>query len=190
MNKSIIVMKHDAYSNLNDFLLGLEAAIVTGKDSYYTVIVSGDVDPFINPVFYRDGYTTMVKMTEVAKHLKTRLSIHINTRMPSTISSKNIRDIFHIYPVGINYYITNNDFERDSKLLPVEEAVKKLETWDSKNPMKTQIVFDIDEHIHNVRRKHVIKATHNTYISVSQDDVAHFRKTKSNVDKIKTLLQD
>lgn len=182
-------MKHDAYSNLNDFLLGLEAAIVAGKDSYYTVIVSGDVDPFVNPVFYRDGYTTMVKMTEVAKNLKTRLSIHINTRMPYTIRGKQIRDIFHIYPAGISYYITNQDFERDIQLLPVEEAVKKLETWDSKNPMKTQIVFDIDEHIHNVRRNHVINATHNTYISVSQEDVAHFRKTTSNIDKIKTLLQ-
>lgn len=167
MNESVIVMKHDAYNNLNDFLLGLESAIVAGNDSYYTVIISGDVDPFINPVFYRDGYTTMVKMTEVAKNLKTRLSIHINTRMPSTISSKNIRDIFHIYPVGINYYISNHDFEKDIKFIPVADAVKKLEIWDGKNPMTTKIVMDIDNNIHPMRKQLIDKSVRSTYIAVT-----------------------
>lgn len=189
MNKSIIVLKHDEYTNLNDFLLGLEDAIIKGQDSYYTIIISGKIDPFNNPIFYRDGYTTMVKMAEVAKHLKTRISIQINTRMPSTISHKQIRDIFHIYPVGINYYISNNEFERDTQFIPVEEAVKKLETWDGKNPMQTKIVVDIDEHIHNLRRQSIIKAIHNTYIGVMMDDHAQFRITKSNEDKIKVILQ-
>lgn len=167
MSKPIIVLKHDEYNSLNEFLLGLEEAIINGKSSDYTVIISGNVDPLINPIFYRDGYTTMVKMTEVAKHLKTRLSIHINTRMPSTISNKQIRDIFHIYPVGINYYISNNDFEKDIKLIPVAEAVKKLETWDGKNPMTTKIVMDIDNHIHPVRKQLIDKSISNTYIAVT-----------------------
>lgn len=189
MDKQIIILKHDEYKSLNEFLVGLEEAIINGKYSNYTVIISGKVDPFINPVFYRDGYTTMIKMDEVAKHLKTRITIQINTRMPSTVSQKQIRDIFHIYPVGINYYISNNDFERDIKLIPVQEAVKKLETWDGKNPMKTKIVVDIDEHIHNLRLKSIIKAIHNTYIGVMVEDYAQFRITKSNEDKIKVILQ-
>lgn len=189
MDKQIIILKHDEYKSLNEFLVGLEEAIINGKYSNYTVIISGKVDPFINPVFYRDGYTTMIKMDEVAKHLKTRITIQINTRMPSIVSQKQIRDIFHIYPVGINYYISNNDFERDIKLIPVQEAVKKLETWDGKNPMKTKIVVDIDEHIHNLRLKSIIKAIHNTYIGVMVEDYAQFRITKSNEDKIKVILQ-
>lgn len=189
MDKPIIVLKHDEYKSLNEFLTGLEVAIVNGKHSDYTVIISGQVDPFINPVFYRDGYTTMIKMAEVAKHLKSRITVQINTRMPSTVSQKQIRDIFHIYPVGINYYISNNDFERDTKLVPVQEAVKKLETWDGKHPMKTKIVVDIDEYIHNVRRESIIKAIHNTYIGVMVEDYAQFRITKSNEDKIKVILQ-
>lgn len=189
MDKQIIILKHDEYKSLNEFLVGLEEAIINGKYSNYTVIISGKVDPFINPVFYRDGYTTMIKMDEVAKHLKTRITIQINTRMPSTVSQKQIRDIFHIYPVGINYYISNNDFERDIKLTPVQEAVKKLETWDGKNPMKTKIVVDIDEHIHNLRLKSIIKAIHNTYIGIMSEDHAQFRITKSNEEKIKVILQ-
>jgi hypothetical protein len=189
MEKPIIVLKHDEYKSLNEFLTGLEDAIVNGKHSDYAVIISGQVDPFINPVFYRDGYTTMIKMAEVAKHLKARITVQINTRMPITVSQKQIRDIFHIYPVGINYYISNNDFERDTKLVPVQEAVKKLETWDGKHPMKTKIVVDIDEYIHNVRRESIIKAIHNTYIGVMVEDYAQFRITKSNEDKIKVILQ-
>lgn len=189
MDKSIIILKHDEYNSLNEFLVGLEEAIINGKYSNYTVIISGKVDPFINPVFYRDGYTTMIKMAEVAKQLKTRINIQINTRMPSTISQKQIRDIFHTYPVGINYYISNNDFDRDIKLVPVQEAVKKLETWDGKNPMKTKIVMDIDEHIHNVRRENIIKVIHNTYIGIMVEDHAQFRSTKSNEDNIKIILQ-
>jgi len=86
INKSIIVLKHDDYTNLNDFFLGLEEAIIKGKDSYYTVIISGSVEPLRNPIFYQDGYVTLVRMADVAKHSKTRISIQINTRMPSTVN--------------------------------------------------------------------------------------------------------
>lgn len=189
MNKSIIVLKHDDYTNLNDFLLGLEEAIVNGKDSYYTVIISGNVDPLINPIFYRDGYMTLVRMADLAKHLKTRISIQINTRMPSTISNKSIKDIFHIYPVGINYYISNHTFEQNAHFIPVEDAIKKLETWDSRNPMKTQMIIDIDEQIHPERRVSVTKAIHNTYVTVGLDDYAKFRSSKSTSDTVKSLLK-
>lgn len=166
MDKPIIVLQHDEYKNLNEFLAGLEEAIINGKQTDYTVIISGKVDPLINPVFYRDGYTTMVKMAEVAKHLKTRISIHINTRMPSTISHKQIRDIFHIYPVGINYYIANNDFEKDIKFISVEESVKKLETWDGKHPMTTKIIIETDYNVHPMRKQLIDKVINNTYIAV------------------------
>lgn len=190
MNKSLIVLKHDEYKSLNDFLIGLEVAIINGKDSYYNVIISGTIDPFSNPIFYRDGYTTMIRMAEVAKHLKTRLSIQINTRMPVTLSNKTIRDVFHIYPVSINYYITNNSFECDTHFVSIDEAVRKLETWDGKNPMMTKIVLDIDERIHNVRRQSIIKAVNNTYVALGLDDPAEFRITQSNAEKIKTLLSN
>jgi hypothetical protein len=55
--------------------------------------------------------------------------------------------------------------------------------------MKTKIVVDIDEYIHNVRRESIIKAIHNTYIGVMVEDYAQFRITKSNEDKIKVILQ-
>lgn len=189
MNKSIIVLKHDDYTNLNDFLLGLEEAIVNGKDSYYTVIISGNVDPLSNPIFYRDGYMTLVRMADVAKHLKTRISIQINTRMPSTVSDKTIKDIFHIYSVGINYYISNHTFERNTQFIPVEDAIKKLETWDSRNPMKTQMIIDIDDQIHPVRRMEVTKAIHNTYVTVGLDDYAQFRSSTSTSDIVRNLLK-
>ena len=47
MDKSIIILKHDEYNSLNDFLVGLEEAIINGKYSNYTVIISGKVDPFM-----------------------------------------------------------------------------------------------------------------------------------------------
>jgi hypothetical protein len=166
MSKPIIVLKHDEYNSLNEFLLGLEEAIINGKSSDYTVIISGVVDPFINPIFYRDGYTTMVKMTEVAKNLKTRLRIEIDTQMPETIQHKQIRDIFHIYPVGINYHIGNNDFAKNIKLISVEDAVKKLETWDGKNPMMTKIIIKTNKDIHPERNKSIRKVINNTYIQI------------------------
>jgi len=188
MNKSIIFLNHNKYTNFNDFLIGLEEGLIGSNNSFCTIIVTGDTDPLASHFFSRDAYSNLVRMEEVAKRYRKKIDIQINTRMPYFIENRSLKDVFHLYPVGINYYITNSNHDDFIKLADILSSIKKLETWDFKNPMKTKIILDIDEQIHRNRLHDIKNAIEKTVVLVESTDDFSFRLTKSSREKIKVLL--
>lgn len=189
MNKSILEINHNLYNSFSDFLIGIEEGIKQGNDSFYTLIISGTSDPLISPLFNNDWHTNLVRIDHLGKRMKTRLNIQINTRLPIKFEKREFKEIFHVFPVGLNYYIGNNNFDWETQFVSTQDAIKKLETWDSKNPMKTKIILDIDNTINLNRLNEIKSALNKTFIQVSTNEKDNFRHTYSNSEHIVSLIK-
>ncbi len=188
MNKSVIKINHNNYTSIFDFLIGLEELLLNGNDSFYTLIITGNTDPLLSTYLSNDWYNNLIEIDHLATRMRKRLSIQINTRFPKKFENFEIKDLFHIISVGINYYISNNVFHNDIELTNISKTIKKLENWDSKNPMKTMIVLDIDKNITNSRKEEIHKSLKDTFIQVTfiEDDV--FKIHQLPINDIKKLL--
>lgn len=188
MSDNTIIIKHNQYRNLSELLIGLEQLLIEGKASNYTVIVSGDTDPLISPLFSVNAYSTFIRMDEVARRFGKKIKIEINTRMPKHLSDRSLREIFHVYSVGINYFISNTPYNDGVSLLSIKDSIKKLETWDFKHPLKTRIVVDIDNSIHPDRLKDIHNSLSGIFIPVDLDNKDTFRKTTTDKEYLQGLL--
>lgn len=189
MNKSIIEINYDDYENISEFLLKLEEFVIMGKDSFYTVIISGTIDP-LSSKNNVDWFNYFMQIEQLSRKMRVRLNTQINTRLPVKYEHREFKEIFHRYPVCINYYISNAAFDSNDTYLSVDKVIKKLETWDSKNPMKTNIVIDLDDNVSSVRLEFVKSVLNNTFIQVLVAGESTFKRSNFNEKQIIELIKD
>jgi hypothetical protein len=189
MNRSIIEINYDDYDNISDFLLKLEEFILIGQDSFYTVVISGNVDP-LSSKNNIDWFNYFMQIEQLSRKMRVRLNPQINTRIPVKYEHREFKEIFHRYPVCINYYISNMAFDGNDTYLSVDKVIKKLETWDSKNPMKTNIIIDLDDNVSSVRLDFIKEQLNNTFIQVLVASNSNFKRSNFNENQIIQLIKN